>query len=116
MKGTVSDKLSFKRLEAHFELIDLTSGKVITQSYSNQGTGEFLLCIPSGKDYALNVSKDGYLFHSENFSLQNYQSMKPYELDIRLQKLKTGAQIVLENVFFGTNSFELKPESRVELV
>jgi outer membrane protein OmpA-like peptidoglycan-associated protein len=113
--GTVADKLSFKKLEAHLELIDLESGKLIAESYSNQGSGQFLLCIPSGKDYALNVNKDGYLFHSENFSLKNYTSMKPYQLEILLQKLRPGASIVLNNVFFETNKWDLKPESMVEL-
>ncbi|MFN8777590.1 MAG: OmpA family protein [Flavobacteriales bacterium] len=115
VQGVVQDKLSFKRLEAHLELIDLESGKVITQSYSGASDGKFLLCIPSGRDYALNVSKEGYLFHSENFSLKSYTGLKPYELDVRLQKLRPGAQIVLENVFFETNSFDLRSESRVEL-
>jgi len=115
VQGIVSDKLSFKLLEAQLELIDLSSGKVITQTYSSVSTGSFLLCIPSGLDYALNVSKDGYLFHSENFSLKSYLSLKPYTLDVRLQKLRQGAQIVLENVFFETNSYTLLPESKVEL-
>lgn len=113
--GTVADKLSFKKLEAHLELIDLENGKLVVESYSSQGTGEFLLCIPSGRDYALNVNKDGYLFHSENFSLKNYTSMKPYKLEILLQKLRPGASIVLNNVFFETNKWDLKAESMVEL-
>jgi outer membrane protein OmpA-like peptidoglycan-associated protein len=115
VSGTVADKLSFKKLEAHLELIDLETGKLMVESYSNQGTGEFLLCIPSGRDYALNVNKEGYLFHSENFSLKNYTSMTPYKLEILLQKLRPGASIVLNNVFFETNKWDLKPESMVEL-
>ena len=111
----MDDKLSFKKLEAHLELIDLESGKLIAESYSSPHDGEFLLCIPSGKDYALNVNKEGYLFHSENFSLKNYTSTEPYQLDIKLQKLRPGATIVLHNVFFETNKWDLKPESKIEL-
>lgn len=115
VKGTVSDKLSFKKLEAHLELIDLETGKLMIESYSNQGTGDFLLCIPSGKDYALNVNKEAYLFHSENFSLKNYQSLEPYKLDIQLQKLRPGATIVLNNVFFETSKWDLMTISQTEL-
>jgi outer membrane protein OmpA-like peptidoglycan-associated protein len=115
VEGVVSDKLSFKKLEAHLELIDLETGKTITESYSNKGTGDFLLCIPSGKDYALNVSKEGYLFHSENFSLKNFTGYEPYKLNIQLQKLRPGATIVLNNVFFETNKFDLLPTSMIEL-
>ncbi len=113
--GIISDKLSYKKLEARLELIDLETGKTITESYSNQGTGDYLLCIPAGKDYALNVSKTGYLFHSENFSLKNFEGYEPYRLDVELQKLRPGASIVLNNVFFETAKWELKPESMVEL-
>ncbi|MFN0032150.1 MAG: OmpA family protein [Flavobacteriales bacterium] len=115
VKGVISDKLSFKKLEAHLELIDLESGKLIAESYSSPNDGSFLLCIPSGRDYALNVNKQGYVFHSENFSLKNYTSMEPYMLDIKLQKLRPGARIVLHNVFFETNKWDLKPESKTEL-
>jgi len=115
VEGVVSDKLSFKKLEAHLELIDLETGKTITESYSNKGTGDFLLCIPSGKDYALNVSKEGYLFHSENFSLKNFSGYEPYKLNIQLQKLRPGATIVLNNVFFETNKYDLLPASMIEL-
>ncbi len=115
VKGVVSDKLSYKKLDAHLQLIDLETGKTVIESYSNKGNGEFLLCIPAGKSYAMNVSKEGYLFHSENFSLVNYKSLEPYRLDIELQKLRPGATIVLNNVFFETNKWDLKPESMTEL-
>jgi outer membrane protein OmpA-like peptidoglycan-associated protein len=113
--GIISDKLSYKKLEARLELIDLETGKTVTETYSNKGTGDYLLCLPAGKDYALNVSKEGYLFHSENFSLRNFTGYDPYRLDVQLQKLRPGASVVLNNVFFETNKWELKPESMIEL-
>lgn len=113
--GIITDKNSFKKLGAKVELIDLETGKQIAETYSNGGSGDYLICIPSGKDYALNVSKEGYLFHSENFSLKEYKSTQPYQLNVQLQKLKVGANVVLNNVFFNTNSFELLTASRVEL-
>ena len=113
--GIISDKLSYKKLEARLELIDLETGKTITETVSNKANGDYLLCLPAGKDYALNVSKEGYLFHSENFSLKNFSGYEPYRLDVQLQKLRPGATIVLNNVFFETNKWELKPESMIEL-
>jgi flagellar motor protein MotB len=113
--GIVSDKLSFKKLGAKLQLIDLKTGKTMIETYSNDKLGDFLMCIPSGRDYALNVSRDGYLFHSENFSLKNYTGTKPFELNIQLQKMKVGANVVLNNVFFNSNSFALLSESKVEL-
>jgi outer membrane protein OmpA-like peptidoglycan-associated protein/tetratricopeptide (TPR) repeat protein len=115
LSGIISDKETGKYLEAQLELIDLESGKTIANTKSNPGYGDFLLTIPSGRDYALNVNKKTYLFHSENFSLKNYTSMQPYHLDIALQPIKTGNAIVLKNVFFETNQSRLLPASEVEL-
>ncbi|MBL7943302.1 MAG: PD40 domain-containing protein [Flavobacteriales bacterium] len=113
--GFITDALSFKKLEAHVELISLDDGKLRADAYSDPVTGEFLVCIPSGKDYALNVSREGYLFHSENFSLREHFDATPYRRDVELKKLKKDAWVILDNVFFDSNSAELKPESRVEL-
>ncbi len=114
-KGVVYDELSFKKLEAKFELIDLETERTVVQSFSNRKSGEFLVSLPTNKDYALNVSRPGYLFYSENFSLKGYKSMDPYVLDIPLQKIKPGSKAVLNNVFFDTDKYDLKPQSMVEL-
>ncbi len=113
--GRVTDAFSFKKLEARIELISLDDGKLRADAYSDPVTGEFLVCIPSGKDYALNVNREGYLFHSENFSLKDHFDAQPYRRDVELKKLRKGAEVVLRNVFFDSNSSELKPESQVEL-
>jgi len=104
-----------KKLEARFELTDLETGETVIESYSNALSGEFLVCITAGKDYALSVSKAGYAFHSENFSLKDYNRIEPYTLDVKLQPLQVGVKVILNNVFFGTNSAELDPKSKIEL-
>lgn len=121
--GVISDKASFKKLEAQLELLDMETGAVIANTYSDAVLGNFLLCIPPGRDYVMNVSKDGYLFHSERFTLSNEVQKEPYKLNIALQKLKVGTKISLvnttndgmKNVFFDSNSDVLKKESFVEL-
>jgi outer membrane protein OmpA-like peptidoglycan-associated protein len=63
----------------------------------------------------LNVSKDGYLFYSKNFTLDRRVSDKPFNIRIPLQKIKVGGMVVLNNIFFDTNKFNLLYESKVEL-
>lgn len=116
MKGIVVNKENNNRLEAKFELIDLTSKKVVVESTSDPITGEFLVCLPTNNNYALNVSKDGFLFYSENFLLTNTANKnKVYEKNIQLQQVKIGETVVLKNIFFETAKFDLKEESFVEL-
>jgi len=63
----------------------------------------------------LNVSKDGYLFYSANFSLVGHQAREPYNLTIELSPIEVGNKVVLNNIFFDTNKFDIKPDSKPEL-
>jgi outer membrane protein OmpA-like peptidoglycan-associated protein/Tol biopolymer transport system component/uncharacterized protein YaaR (DUF327 family) len=116
VKGRVKDKETGKPLGAKFELIDLATSEVVIESSSDKVDGKFLVTLPVNHEYALNVSKDNYLFYSEHFSLPNQQDItKPYRMDVELQPIKFGEKVVLKNIFFETASYELLPVSTVEL-
>lgn len=116
MKGKVYDSETTRPLEARFELIDLETSKTVISSNSDPGSGEFLVVIPVDADYALNVSRPSYLFHSENFSFDKvYSSIEPFYMDIALKPMKVGLSITLRNVFYKTDSFALDSRSKVEL-
>ena len=115
MKGKVFDKKSRAALEARFELLDLETKEIVYSSYSDRLDGGFLIPITYGKNYALNVEKEGYLFFSEHFELKESMDGKPFEMDVPLMKLELGSEVVLRNVFFETDKFDLKPESMIEL-
>lgn len=115
LNGIITNITSGDFLNAEVQLIDLETGNSINSFSSDATTGEYLISIPSGKNYALNVSKNGFLFRSENFSLADHNPSEPYKLDIKLQPVKTGESVVLKNIFFETGSADLKKESTVEL-
>lgn len=116
VKGKVYDAVTKQPVVANFELFDLSNQNKIAQSFSDQ-SGNFLLTLTEGKNYMINVQQKGYLFYSDNFSLQNTQTSfeKPFILDIPLMPIDTGAITELKNVFFDVNKWELKPESKAEL-
>jgi outer membrane protein OmpA-like peptidoglycan-associated protein/Tol biopolymer transport system component len=115
-KGIVFDKETNKRLEAKFDLIELSTGKSVSRSSSDPVTGEFLLALPMEKEYGLNVSKPGYLFYSDHFELRGENSKaKPFIYNVPLQPIRVGETVILRNIFFDTDKFELKDESRSEL-
>jgi outer membrane protein OmpA-like peptidoglycan-associated protein len=116
MAGTVRNIQTGMPLEADFELIDLETGDIVIRSFSDSRTGAFLVAIPVNKNYALNVSKSGYLFYSENFSLKEMKSqIEPYRKDVDLIPVRADERIVMKNIFFETGSADLKSESRAEL-
>ncbi len=116
MKGKVFDNETGQRLAAKFELIDLESGTMIYESHSDEENGEFLICLPTDKDYCLNVSKKDYLFFSDNFALKGiFDKTSPFLKDVPLLPIKVGETIILRNIFYETGLYYLKKESRIEL-
>ena len=116
VKGYVYDIKTNDRLVAQCEMLDLETGNVVVEMMSEAETGEYMVCLPIDKDYAFNVSKDGYLFYSENFSLTNLENPEePYVINIPLKPIEEGIIVVLKNIFFEFNSFDLLPESYTEL-
>jgi outer membrane protein OmpA-like peptidoglycan-associated protein len=116
MKGMVYDAFSGKRLASAFQLIDLSTGKIVVESVSDSISGEFLLAIPTNADYALNVSARDYLFYSGNFSLSGIHSIdEPFFVDVPLQPIHTEQIVILRNIFFDTDEYVLKEESEIEL-
>ena len=114
VKGKVFDKKTTKGLPSAVELIDLNTKQLISQVQTDE-RGNYLITLPIGKDYAFNVNRKGYLFYSDNFFLSNRSPDSTYEKDIPLQPIEANASVVLKNVFFDVNKYDLKPESEAEL-
>jgi outer membrane protein OmpA-like peptidoglycan-associated protein len=116
LKGRVFDEVTRQRLKARFELYDLADGSLVNKSESDERTGEFLLCLPTNRDYMLNITRTGYLFYSDNFALSGIHHLeRPFLKDIPLKPIETGQSIILKNIFYETDSYELRDESQYEL-
>jgi hypothetical protein len=116
LSGRVYDARNMKGLRALIRLIDLETEEVIVEIPSTGEEGDYLVPLPGGRDYALNVSAEGYLFHSGHFSLKGqYSRIEPYRLDIPLERIHVGSSVVLYNIFFDTDSHALLPSSLAEL-
>lgn len=116
VKGNVFDKNTAQKLFSTVEIIDINTGDTVAQTTSNEATGQFLASLPVGKTYAFNVYREGYLFYSDQFVLENKKFVEAFKLPVPLSPITVGAKISLRNIFFETNSFKLKNESKYELV
>ena len=115
MKGKVYDKETGGLLKAEYELINLSTGKVMMKNITDD-SGNFLVCLPSGYNYGINVIKPGYLFYSENFMLAGIHTVsEPFIKKIVLSPAKVGEKMQLANVFYEVASWQLKQESISEL-
>ncbi len=115
IKGLVYDNESRDPLYAFVQIYDLQTGDLFSTLSTDRVNGQFLSTLPAGKDYAVEVMKDGYLFYSQNISLSGMTEAKPFEINIPLNRIKVGQKVVLNNIFFQTDKFELMPQSKTEL-
>ncbi len=115
VKGVVTDWDSTKFLKAKIEITDNATNAVIETITTIEGDGKYTVMLPSGKNYAMTVSSEGYMFHSENFNIPSATKYQEIEKNIRLLSMDPGSKVVLNNVFFDTGKANLRPESYGEL-
>ncbi|MCB0662787.1 MAG: OmpA family protein, partial [Saprospiraceae bacterium] len=121
-KVIVKDAESNKPLQAAIHFYNLSEEKPLLSAQTDE-KASFLYVLPLGQNYALHAEKEGYLFHSENFSLESVRQLdKPFEINIYLQPLPENGTtaavskpVILRNVFFATGSAALLPASKDEL-
>ncbi len=113
VKGKVFDAKTKNGLPSSVELTDINSRRLISKVQTDE-EGNYLTTLPVGKEYALNVSRKGYLFFSENYNL-DINSDSIYTANIPLQPIEAGASVILKNIFFDSKKTDLKPGSMVEL-
>lgn len=117
VKARVIDAETKIPVEAEIELLNINSAAELPRVEITDENGELLVCLPTGKNYLLSVSKAGYLFYSSAFDLRESRKVyNPYDLEIGLVPVKAGVELNLHNIYFETDSFRILPESKPELL
>ena len=114
IRGTVYDAKTKQKLGASIDLYNLTSKKIQSSIKSDPRNGKYLFVLNEGSNYALNVNKEGYLFQSLTFDYSTGTG-ENVTVDIYLEKAEKGSKVVLNNIFFDTDKWDLKEESKTEL-
>jgi OmpA-OmpF porin, OOP family len=114
-QGRVFDAISRKPLAAQVQLYNVQADSLSQQVYSDKVTGEYTIVLTEGNPYALYVNASGYMMNSLNFDYTSPKSLSPVALDVYLEPIKTGAAVVLNNLFFDTGKYELEKKSMTEL-
>ncbi|MBL0017028.1 MAG: PD40 domain-containing protein [Bacteroidetes bacterium] len=117
VRGIVTDKATNKVLDAKVTFINVATRDTIRAVGTNAATGRYLLTLPLDQEYAAFVDKKGYLFSSNLFSLKNIDpKTTPYfDVNIALEPLSVGLEVVMSSIFYETNKFDLLDISKPEL-
>ncbi len=115
VKGKVIDAITKEPIEAEIVIIDNEMQEEVAKFKSNKESGDFLLSLPTGRNYALTALNTDYLFYSENFNLLDSTKYIEIKLNMEMQKLAANASSIMRNIFFDYGKSILKPESKIEV-
>ena len=114
-QGRVFDANTKKPLKAEVKLYDLDTDVLTQFVTSDPEYGDYTVVLNEGHHYAMYAAANKYLLKSLSFDYSNQHAFNPTALDIYLEPVRSGRSVVLNNLFFDTNKFDLKPQSRTEL-
>jgi outer membrane protein OmpA-like peptidoglycan-associated protein len=114
-QGRVFDAVTKKPLQADVQLYDLKTDELVQGVLSDPESGEYTVVLNEGHQYGMYAVADKYLMRSLNFDYSDKRSFDPLTLDIYLEPVRAGRAIVLNNLFFDSKEYALKPNSRTEL-
>lgn len=115
IKGIVTDSKTKESLKAQIELFDINKNEIVSFVESDSISGQYLMVLTQGSEYALYINKKGYLFKSLNFNYSEVEHFEPVVIDIPLDRAVKGGGSVLKNLFFDVDKYELKEKSSTEL-
>ncbi len=117
VKGVVSDKITNSPLGSPLKVTvySLDSNKIVGFYNSSHATGSYIFTVPHDDTYGMQVEAEGYLLHSENFTVPKTTEVTELSKHVELQPIKEGNKVVLNNVFFQYNKSKLEPGSKMEL-
>ena len=114
-QGRVFDANTKKPLKGEVKLYDLDTDVLTQYVTSDAEYGDYTIVLNEGHHYAMYASADKYLLKSLSFDYSSQRPFSPTALDIYLEPVRAGRSVVLNNLFYDTNKYELKPQSRTEL-
>lgn len=115
MFGVVVDAESEQPLSADITLTENSTLDSLTSTGSNVNDGGFVLLLPTYGLVSINVLAKGYLFYGQDILTDSLANKTTVERTVRLQPIRIGSSLVLENIYFETGRWEVLKESFAEL-
>jgi len=114
VSGKVYDKKTKAGLPSMIHLTTIDSTQKTTAVQTDE-EGNYLITLPEGYIYALDIYRKGYLFYSNRFTLEQAPDDSFYIIDVPLQLAEAGSSVVLKNIVFDYNKSSINESSFNEL-
>lgn len=116
IQGMVQDAENKKPLAAQISVTNTSNQQIVYEDIADPIDGKFIATLPIGSNYAVHVQKEGYLFDSKQYALDDPKyTNERFDSAIELQRIKVGGMIILNNIYFDSNKFNILPGSATDL-
>lgn len=114
VKGRVLNSKTNQPVKASVTYSVLGSNKSEGTTVSN-ADGFFSITLQKGKKYAFTAHKEGYIAEHKNSDVVDLKNYREEEIDLLLSPFEKGESVIMHNLFFVANKYELLRESDPEL-
>jgi OOP family OmpA-OmpF porin len=115
LEGVIRDESSNKIIHATVKVNNINTKEKVLEIKNNEVTGKYSVILQEGEKYDLSISSKKRTFHSEVIDLQNVKNVEVIKKDVKLKPLIKNTSFILNNIFFGFDSANIKKESELEL-
>ncbi len=115
LEGVIRDEETNKIIPATIKVNNINTKEKVVEIKNNEVTGKYSVVLQEGEKYDISISSKSRTFHSEVIDLENVKKYQMVNKDIKLKSLKTNTSFVLNNIFFGFDSANVKKDSELEL-
>jgi len=115
IRGRVLDAETGKPVTATVVYEQLPEGKTVGTARSAPSNGQYRVGLVKGRQYGVRAEAEGYYPLSETMDARELNEYTEKVKDLLLTPIKSNVAIRLNNVFFDTGKYDLRPESYPEL-
>lgn len=115
LEGVIREETTNKIIPATIKVNNINTKEKVLEIKNNEVTGKYSVILQEGEKYDLSISSKKRTFHSEVIDLQNVKNVDVVKKDVKLKPLIKNTSFILNNIFFGFDSANVKKESELEL-
>jgi len=113
--GTVLSKHDGLPLPATITLTENATLDSLSSATTQPADGSFLLLMPAYGLVSINVLAKGYMFYGRDILMDTVINQTSIEQTFKLEPVRIGSSLILENIYFDPGKWELLPPSYAEL-
>lgn len=115
IQGLVADSISGLPLKANITIRALT-GEILQRVDSDPADGNFLISLPTERSFLMTTDRPDYFYTAIELRVDGADNIEdPIVVAVKMKPIQHGDGIILDHVYFDTDSDQLKDESNAEL-